>query len=213
MGYYESEKAMCIYSTIFRCHWVLCAWVGWRNRDIRCNVHAYKEVVFGKDSHDWCTHFGLLWPILLAHLHTMILSYLMTVCSIQIRLFCECLKQHIHVVLVCIPFVFPSSPVKKTKITAVGDPPRWPRATPLSAKNLALTSPTSGGRLVGIVYSQTQTTEFSFIFLFSLSAVISPHLPSRMATFNEHNFLKEDVGLREHRSVRVWCVGFCGWTL
>jgi hypothetical protein len=41
------------------------------------------------------------------------------------------------------------------------DPSRWPRATPYPQK-LALTSPTSGGRSVGIVRSQTQATEFSF---------------------------------------------------
>jgi hypothetical protein len=33
----------------------------------------------------------------------------------------------------------------------------------LSGKKLALTSPTSSGRSVGIVRSRTQTTEFSFI--------------------------------------------------
>jgi hypothetical protein len=35
-------------------------------------------------------------------------------------------------------------------------------ATPLYLQKLALTSPTSGGRLVGIVGSRTQATEFSF---------------------------------------------------
>jgi hypothetical protein len=38
------------------------------------------------------------------------------------------------------------------------DPPRWPSDTPLSAK-LALTSPTSGGRSVGMVRSRTKATE------------------------------------------------------
>jgi hypothetical protein len=42
---------------------------------------------------------------------------------------------------------------------------RWPRGT-LYPQNLALTSPTSGGRLVGIVRSRTQATEFSFCFCF-----------------------------------------------
>jgi hypothetical protein len=41
------------------------------------------------------------------------------------------------------------------------DPSRWPRHT-LYPQKLALTSPTSGGRSVGIVRSLTQTTEFSF---------------------------------------------------
>jgi hypothetical protein len=44
------------------------------------------------------------------------------------------------------------------------DPSRWPRGT-LYPQNLALTSPTSGGRSVGIVRSRTQATEFSLVFL------------------------------------------------
>jgi hypothetical protein len=39
------------------------------------------------------------------------------------------------------------------------DPSRWPRGT-LSAKKLALTSPTSGGSSVGIVRLRTQATKF-----------------------------------------------------
>jgi hypothetical protein len=41
------------------------------------------------------------------------------------------------------------------------DPSHWPRGT-LYPQQLALTSLTSGGRLVGIVVSRTQTTEFTF---------------------------------------------------
>jgi hypothetical protein len=40
-------------------------------------------------------------------------------------------------------------------------PSRWPRGT-LSPQKLEITSPTSGGRSVGIVRSRTQTVEFSF---------------------------------------------------
>jgi hypothetical protein len=43
------------------------------------------------------------------------------------------------------------------------DPSFWPRGT-LCPQKLALTSPTSGGRSVGIVRSRTQATEFSFSF-------------------------------------------------
>jgi hypothetical protein len=39
------------------------------------------------------------------------------------------------------------------------DPSRWPRGTFYSQK-LAITSPTIGGRSVGIVRSRTQATEF-----------------------------------------------------
>jgi hypothetical protein len=41
------------------------------------------------------------------------------------------------------------------------DPSRWPRDT-LYTQKLAITSPTSGGRSVGIVRSRTQTMEFVF---------------------------------------------------
>jgi hypothetical protein len=41
------------------------------------------------------------------------------------------------------------------------DPSRWPRGT-LYQQKLALTSPRSGGRSVGIVCLRTQATEFSF---------------------------------------------------
>jgi hypothetical protein len=43
------------------------------------------------------------------------------------------------------------------------DPSRWPRRK-LNSQRLALTSPKSGGRSVGIVHSWTQATEFSFIY-------------------------------------------------
>jgi hypothetical protein len=43
------------------------------------------------------------------------------------------------------------------------DPSRWPRDA-LYPQTLALTSPTSGGRSVGIVRSRTQAREFSFSF-------------------------------------------------
>jgi hypothetical protein len=45
-----------------------------------------------------------------------------------------------------------------------GDSSRWPRGTPYPQK-LALTSPISGGRSVGIIRSRTQATEFSFFKL------------------------------------------------
>jgi hypothetical protein len=43
-----------------------------------------------------------------------------------------------------------------------GDPLRWPHNT-LYKQKLALTSPTGGGRSVGIVRLRTKTTEFVFI--------------------------------------------------
>jgi hypothetical protein len=47
------------------------------------------------------------------------------------------------------------------------DPSRWPRGT-LCPQTLALTSPTSGGRSVGIVRSRTQATEFSLVHALAL---------------------------------------------
>jgi hypothetical protein len=44
------------------------------------------------------------------------------------------------------------------------DPSRWPRGT-LYPQKLKLTSPTSGGRSVGILRSRRQATEFSFSFV------------------------------------------------
>jgi hypothetical protein len=42
------------------------------------------------------------------------------------------------------------------------DPPLWPRDT-LYPQKLALTSPTSGGRSVGIFRSRTKATEWSYV--------------------------------------------------
>jgi hypothetical protein len=42
------------------------------------------------------------------------------------------------------------------------DPSSWPRGT-LYPQKLAITTPTSGGRSVGIVRSRTQTMEFSLV--------------------------------------------------
>jgi hypothetical protein len=55
------------------------------------------------------------------------------------------------------------------------DPSRWLRGTPYPQK-LAITSPTSGGRSVGIVRSRAQTMEFSFslmlcTYVFSLLSI------------------------------------------
>ena len=52
-----------------------------------------------------------------------------------------------------------SGPEKE--INGRGDPLRWPRDT-LYPQNLALTSPTGGGRSVGIVRLRTKATEFFF---------------------------------------------------
>jgi hypothetical protein len=58
------------------------------------------------------------------------------------------------------------------------DMSRWPRGT-LYLQKLTLTSPTSGGRSVGIVRSRTQATEFSFASCSRLSASLCTRLCNR----------------------------------
>jgi hypothetical protein len=54
-------------------------------------------------------------------------------------------------------------PVYKTEITAVGIS-RADHATPLYPQKLALTSPTSGSRSVGLVRSRTKATEVCYVY-------------------------------------------------
>jgi hypothetical protein len=54
-----------------------------------------------------------------------------------------------------------AAPVYKTENTAVGIR-QADHVAPFYPQKLAITSPTSGGRSVGIVRSRTQTMEFSF---------------------------------------------------
>jgi hypothetical protein len=68
-----------------------------------------------------------------------------------------------------------AAPVWKIENTAVGIR-RSDHATPPIRKNLALTSPTSGGRSVGIVRSRTKVTELFIVIVFQ-------HLPELMLHF------------------------------
>jgi hypothetical protein len=64
-----------------------------------------------------------------------------------------------------------------------GDPLRWPHST-LYPQKLALTSPTSGGRQVGIVRLRTTATEFSFFLWERVKTVrrLSLHFPLEPST-------------------------------
>jgi hypothetical protein len=42
--------------------------------------------------------------------------------------------------------------------------------TPIYPQKLALTSPTGGGRSVGIVRSRTKATEFSLVYVFTMNS-------------------------------------------
>jgi hypothetical protein len=64
-----------------------------------------------------------------------------------------------------------AAPVWKTEINDRGNPLLWPRNT-LYPQKLALTSPTNGGRWVGIVRSRTKATEFSLVYLLQNSFFI-----------------------------------------
>jgi hypothetical protein len=59
-----------------------------------------------------------------------------------------------------------AAPVYKTETNDRVNPLRSPRDT-LFQQKFALTSPTSGGRSVGIVRSRTKATEFSLVLVFS----------------------------------------------
>jgi hypothetical protein len=56
------------------------------------------------------------------------------------------------------------------------DPSRWSRGT-LYPQKLALTSPISGGRSVGIVRSRTQATEFSLLIIIILLLLLLLYSP------------------------------------
>jgi hypothetical protein len=66
------------------------------------------------------------------------------------------------------------------------DPSRWPRGT-LYPQKLAIASPTSGGRSIGIVRSRTQTMEFSFLVFRDLQVAVSNiFLESRPSSENKN---------------------------
>jgi hypothetical protein len=71
--------------------------------------------------------------------------------------------------------------------TRIGDPLLWPHDT-LYPQKLALTSPTSGGRSVGIVHSRTKATEFSLgdgMESIGTAAVLRSFVDSLCSTFQK----------------------------
>jgi hypothetical protein len=78
------------------------------------------------------------------------------------------------------------------------DPPNWPRDT-LYLHKLTLTSPTSGGRSVGVVRSRTQATEFVLIYM-EVKEIQKFHLLS-------YNAIQLCPILRMSRSMRMRWTG------
>jgi hypothetical protein len=74
------------------------------------------------------------------------------------------LNTHLDLRVLAIMYRYETTTCLESREYGRRDPSRWPRGT-LYPQKLALTSPTSGGRSVGIVHSWTQTTEFSLVFM------------------------------------------------
>jgi hypothetical protein len=62
-------------------------------------------------------------------------------------------------------------------------PSRWQRGT-IYPQTLAITSPTSGGRSVGIVRSRTQATEFSLVYAIGIKMDLKEQVVRMWAGFN-----------------------------
>jgi len=60
---------------------------------------------------------------------------------------------------------------RKQRLTAVGTRCS-DHVTPLFPQKLALTSPTGGGRSVGIVRVRTKATEFSFLYIYTFTSAV-----------------------------------------
>jgi hypothetical protein len=92
-----------------------------------------------------------------------------------------------------------AAPVKKIREYGRRDPSRWPRGT-LYWQKLAITSPTSCGRSVGIVRSRTQAMEFKFKFFFKhtfLSLRISSSLQYNWSTLTRTRALHFWLDLKQ----------------
>jgi hypothetical protein len=97
-----------------------------------------------------------------------------------------------------------------------GDPLCWPRGT-LYPQKLALTSPTSGRRSVGIVCSRTQATEIfffisnqaGFVDLPASCAMTTRDSPPGSKASGPHSVLR----LRMHEAVFPLCHVFMVWCL
>jgi hypothetical protein len=98
------------------------------------------------------------------------------------------------------------------------DSSRWRRGT-FYPQKLVLTSPTSGGRSVGIVRSRTQVTEFSFSLWFEvLTAVMnvviseippcSPYVNRRLGGMH-HLHLQGRKSAKQETSLLIMLLSFC----
>ena len=69
--------------------------------------------------------------------------------------------------------------------------------TPLYPQKLALTSPTGGGRSVGIVRSRTKATEFSFLVLVLLKLRVHFKLIYYVCKQHNENVISFELSIKE----------------
>jgi hypothetical protein len=93
------------------------------------------------------------------------------------------------------------------------DPLCWPHNT-LYPQKLALTSPTCSGRLVGIVRSRTEATEFLFVFV-CIAEVFGANLGPVIAIHTNYSFILQRFSVQTSvqslaisTNIHSYCTGF-----
>ena len=76
--------------------------------------------------------------------------------------------------------------------------------TPLYPQKLTLTSPTGGGRSVGIVRSRTKATEFYVSLMYELKKKLERHLRVNLLGPGPCLMKKEFTGPRSHKFEKHW---------
>jgi hypothetical protein len=100
-----------------------------------------------------------------------------------------------------------AAPVLKTEINGRGDPLRRPRDT-LYPQKLALTSPTSGGRSVGIVRLRTTShgvnvSEFPYRNIFCRGEILGPPKHSNVTVYCCLSAIRASVSLKALQQICI----------